>query len=95
MNLKDIHTENKTLSAKSLAKSPQSKITAIQILKDGMLKEHVSKTPAILICVLGEVSYEDEKGINVLLNPGDFYEIEPMVKHWVKAMANSQLLLTN
>lgn len=93
MNLKDNHTPTKEVSARPIFKTDGFSVTALQILKDGLLKEHMTKTPALLTCVEGEVIYEDEKGRKVVLHPGDYHEIEPMVKHWVKGMEDSQLIL--
>jgi quercetin dioxygenase-like cupin family protein len=93
MNLSENHIPDKEVSAKSVFEKTEAKVTAIQILKDGLLKEHSTKTPAVLVCVSGEVVYEDEKNNKELLTSGDYYDIEPMVKHWVKGIKNSQLLL--
>ena len=92
MNLKDLH-QNKALSTKPLDRSVASRVTAIQLLKDSCLKEHITTLPAVLICVLGTALYEDEKGNKIIVNPGDFHPIAPKVKHWVKAIEDSQLLL--
>jgi len=93
MNLAKVHMEGQMVSAKTIATKTASRVTAIQLLSGGLLKEHITKTPAILLCVLGAVVYEDEKGREVRLSPGDFVEIEPMLKHWLKGVAVSQLLL--
>ena len=92
MRLSDLH-EKKDVSAKPLAESLSAKVTAIQILAGKLLKEHITTIPAVLICVIGEVVYEDEKGNSINLKPGDFKEIEPMVKHWVKGIRDAQLVL--
>lgn len=91
MKLSEVHDENKEVSAKPI--SGFKNAIAIQILKNGLLKEHISKTPATLVCVLGEALYEDEKDHKVTLKPGDIFEIEPLVKHKVKGIADSQLIL--
>lgn len=91
MKISEVHDENKAVSAKPI--SGFKSAIAIQILKNGLLKEHITKTPATLVCVLGEVVYEDEKDQKMTLKPGDIFEIEPMVKHWVKGIADSQLIL--
>ncbi len=93
MNLKEIHIHKKEVSAAPISEHTKAHVMAIQILKNGLLKEHITKTPAILVCIIGEVEYEDEKGSKILLNPGDFHKIEPMVKHWVKGIVKSQLIL--
>ena len=93
MNIKNLHTQEKAVSATSLFKSELGNATAIKIQKDGELKEHITKTPALLICVEGEVIFENEKRIKEKLLSGDFINIEPMVKHWVKGIIESQLIL--
>lgn len=93
MNLKELHTAEKAVSATRIAGSHTADVMSLQVLKDGLLKEHVSKVPALLICVVGELVYEDEHGTSVRLLPGDLHHIEPMVKHWVKGIQNCQLVL--
>ena len=93
MNIKELHTLEKPVSAISLFKSEMGNATAIQILKGGKLKEHITKTPALLICIEGEVIFENEKGIKETLMSGDYVNIEPMVKHWVEGTIESQLIL--
>ncbi len=93
MNIKDLHTEDKAVSAISLFKSEKGNATSIRILKDQLLKEHITQIPALLVCINGNVFFENEKGQKVELQPGDYTLIEPMVKHWVKATMDSQLIL--
>ena len=42
MNIKDLHTEDKAVSAISLFKSEKGNATSIRILKDQLLKEHIN-----------------------------------------------------
>ncbi len=93
MNIKELHTQEKPVSAISLFKSEMGNATAIKILKGEKLKEHITKTPALLICIEGEVIFENEKGIKERLRIGDYVNIEPMVKHWVEGTIESQLIL--
>lgn len=93
MNIKELHTQEKPVSAISLFKSELGNATAIQILKGGLLKEHITKTLALLICMEGEVVFENENGLKEKLLPGDYVNIEPMVKHWVEGTIESQLIL--
>lgn len=93
MNIKELHTQEKPVSAISLFKSELGNATAIKIMQDGKLKEHITKTPAILICIEGEVIFENENGIKETLMAGDYINIEPMVKHWVEGTIESQLIL--
>ncbi len=92
-HISKLHDTNKDVSAQLLFNGTEGKVMALQIQKDGLLKEHITKTEALLVCVSGEVVYEDEKGNKYALKTGDFINIEPMVKHWVKGLADSQLLL--
>jgi hypothetical protein len=84
MNIKEIHTQEKPVSATSLFKSELGNATAIQILQGGKLKEHITKTPALLICMEGEVIFENEKGIKETLLSGDYVNIEQMEKNWLE-----------
>ena len=92
MNLKDVFTESKPLQTKKMFNSNES-VTTIQLLADAQLKEHVTKVPAFLVCVAGEVFFENEKGVKEKLHSGDFINIEPGVKHWLNAESDSLLLL--
>lgn len=93
MNIKELHTQAKPVSAIAIFKSELGNATAIKILKGEILKEHITKTPALLICMDGEVIFENEKGIKETLLSGDYVNIEPMVKHWVEGTIESQLIL--
>lgn len=93
MNLRTLHSHEKPVSAISLFKTEQSNVSAIEILNGEQLKEHITKTPALLICVIGNVIFENEKGIKEELLSGDYIHIEPLVKHWVDARMDSQLVL--
>ncbi len=93
MNIKELHTQAKPVSAVPLFKSEQGNATALQILQGELLKEHLTKVPALLICMDGKALFENEKGIKETLTPGDYVNIEPMVKHWITGLADSQLIL--
>ncbi len=92
-NISSMHEATKAVSAKPLFKGQEGVVNALQIQKDGLLDKHVTKVPAILICVAGEVVFENEKGFKQTLSNGDYINIEPMVTHWVKGLQDSQLLL--
>ncbi len=93
MNIKALLSSEKAVSTAVLFTLEMASATAIQILKDEQLKAHVTKVPALLICVLGEVEFEDETGAKETLLSGDYVRISPMIKHWVNANTNSQLIL--
>ena len=92
MNLKNLFTEDKLLQTKKIFTATEA-VIAIQIKAGAQLKEHVTTIDAILFCVIGEVIFENEKGIKEALFSGDYINIEPHVKHWVVANADSYLLL--
>jgi quercetin dioxygenase-like cupin family protein len=93
MNIKSVNPTDKGVAAKMIFKTATSNVTAIQILAAELLKEHITKTNALLICISGEVLFENEKSESVTLKAGDFLEIEAMVKHWVKGVETSNLVL--
>jgi quercetin dioxygenase-like cupin family protein len=92
MNISALHIENSSVSAKQLFKG-EGQVIAIQIIAGQQLKEHITKVPALLLCVEGEVVYKDEQQREVTLLPGDYHPIEPMVKHWLDAVSDSNLIL--
>jgi quercetin dioxygenase-like cupin family protein len=65
----------------------------LQIAKGEILKEHLSKIPALLVCISGNAVFTDENGIVVNLNSGTYVMIEENVKHAVKAIEESNFLL--
>lgn len=93
MNIEELHQQTKEVSATSLFKGEVGTATAIQLEKNGTLKEHTTKTPALLLCVSGVVSYEDENKKQITLKQGDYILITPDVKHWLNAEEKSQLVL--
>ncbi len=93
MKISNLHTQDKEVSVISLFKGEIGTSTAIQILKDGKLKEHITKTPALLLCIVGKVNYEDETGELIEISSGDYVNIMPNVKHWLVASELSQLVL--
>ena len=93
MNLKELHTDSKGIQTNMMFPATEGKVISLQILKDSKLEEHVTKVPALLVCVSGNAVYEDEKGIKAVLFSGDFVKIEPNVKHWVNGIESTNLLL--
>jgi quercetin dioxygenase-like cupin family protein len=93
MNIKDLLHHEKAISTAMLLKTEQASATAIQILQGEQLKEHITKVSALLICILGTAVFENEKGVKETLQAGDYISIDPMIKHWVNAIRDSQLIL--
>jgi len=82
MNLKELHTEAKGVQTNMLFPTTDGKVISLQILKGSTLEEHITKVPALLVCVSGNAVYEDEKGTKAVLFSGDFVKIEPNVKQY-------------
>ena len=93
MILKNLHTENKPVQTQLLFEPKDAKVISLQIAKGETLKEHVSKIPALLICISGNAVFTDDKGTVVNLNSGTYVMIEENVKHAVKAFDESNFLL--
>ncbi|MEX2564698.1 MAG: cupin domain-containing protein [Cyclobacteriaceae bacterium] len=66
--------------------------TAIQLQQNGTLKEHITKTPALLLCIEGRATYKDENNQEFTLEKGDYVLITPNVKHGLYAFVQSQLV---
>ncbi|WP_298776451.1 hypothetical protein [uncultured Empedobacter sp.] len=53
MNLEELHQQEKEVSATLLFKGEMGTSTAIRLEEKGILKEHITKTAALLVCVSG------------------------------------------
>ena len=93
MNIKDLHNDSHAISTISLFKTVEGNVVSLQILANEKLKEHITKVPAILLCITGEAIFENEKGDNFVLTNGDYVNIEPLVKHWVNAKSTCNFIL--
>ena len=93
MNLKDLHTEQKDVQTALLFAPTENKVVSLQIAKGKQLSEHITKVPALLVCVTGSGSYGDESGRKISLKQGDYVKIESNIKHWVDAYEDSNFLL--
>lgn len=93
MNLKNLHTENKAVQTNVMFQPTDGKVISLQIAKNEQLAEHVTKIPALLVCVSGNATYNDENGNSIKLKSGDYFNIPVNVKHWVDAHEESNFLL--
>lgn len=93
MNIKALHSKDRSVSAARFFQGEEGTLMAIRILNGKQLKEHITKTPALLVCLEGKVIFKNELGLEEILTPSDYLRIEPMVKHWVEAVMDSDLLL--
>ncbi|WP_339624744.1 hypothetical protein [uncultured Winogradskyella sp.] len=92
MNLKNLHTEDKAVQTQLLLNAKEGKVVSLQIASGKQLKEHVSKVPALLLCVTGKGIYREASG-KTTLEPGDYVIIKKDVKHQVDALTDSNFIL--
>lgn len=92
MNISELHTKEQEVQAKRIF-TGEGQVNSIQLLAGGLLKEHITTIPALLLCIKGHAVYEDETGISEALHSGDYVNINPNVKHWLKGIENSNLIL--
>lgn len=93
MNTLELHSIDKPVSALKLFSADEGNVLSLQILEGARLKEHITKVPALLVCLNGQVKFENVADFSVELNSGDYVAIEPNVMHWVDGLKDSQLLL--
>lgn len=93
MILKNLHTENKPVQTKIVFEPIESKVISLQIAKGETLKEHISKIPALLVCVSGNAVFTYENGTIINLKSGVYVLIEENIKHAIKAIEESNFIL--
>lgn len=93
MNLINLHSSDKPVQTQVLFEPTENKVIALQIAKNEQLKEHVTKVPALLVCINGDATFSNENGEKIHLKSGDFIKIPVDVKHWVDAHELSNFLL--
>ena len=93
MNLINLHSSDKPVQTQVLFEPAENKVIALQIAKNEQLKEHVTKVPALLVCINGDATFSNENGEKIHLKSGDFIKIPVDVKHWVDAHELSNFLL--
>ena len=93
MNLKSLHTEQKAVQTQILFQPTEAKVISLQIAKNEQLAEHITKVPALLVCVSGNATYNDEKGEKINLKSGSYVNIPINIKHWIDAHEENNFLL--
>lgn len=93
MNIKDLHPSVKGVSTFSVFKGEEGTVRSLHLSKGEKLAKHQSKTNALLLCVDGEIIFENGNGVKEILRQGDYVNIESMVDHWMNSIADSYLLL--
>jgi quercetin dioxygenase-like cupin family protein len=68
-------------------------VISISTKKGEEMKEHITKSIALLTCVIGKIHYEEHTGRKVSLIPGEYVVIPSLVSHKFSAVEDSQLLL--
>ena len=93
MKINDLHDSTRSVSALAMFTGEEGKVIAIQINNNETFKEHITKVPAMLVCISGMATFENEDGFKETITQGSYIMIEPMVKHWVIASEDSQFVL--
>jgi quercetin dioxygenase-like cupin family protein len=93
MNLETLHPAEEKTSIKTFFKTEEGSVISISIKKGEEMKEHITKSVALLTCVIGKINYEEHTGRKETLSPGDYLVIPLMVSHKFFAEEDSQLLL--
>lgn len=93
MNLQDLHTADKAVQTHLLFEPTDQKVIAMQIAKGEQLKEHITKVPALLVCVSGNAVFSNENDVTINLKSGVYIKIEVNVKHKIDALEQSNFLL--
>lgn len=93
MRITQLHDGLKEVSAKPFFKGETGQTISLHLKQGGVLPEHMTKTPAVLVCIQGKVNYSEETGFSTVLTQGDFQEIPANVKHQLNALEASDCLL--
>lgn len=91
--IQKLHPSRKEVSAEILFKGDEGINQSIHLAKDAELSKHQSKTPALLMCVIGEVLFQNENAVQETLKPGQYVHIAPNVQHWIYSVQDSYLIL--
>lgn len=92
-NISSLLGNDKPVQTSLLFNNVDQKVIVLKIQEDQILKEHISKVPALLICISGEGVYTEGKEKRVLMKKGDYLEIPKDVIHAVSAKVTSEFLL--
>lgn len=96
MNAKNISTilgNDKAVQTSLLFNNVDQKVIVLKVLANEILAEHISKVPALLVCVSGEGIYKEKGGPSILMKDGDYVLIPQDILHEVSAIKTSEFLL--
>lgn len=92
-SISNVFKDEKAIQTKVLFNNVDQKVIVLKIQENEVLKEHVSKVAALLVCINGEAIYKEKDGRTISMKNGDFVEIPKEVLHEVVATKESEFLL--
>tara|TARA_B100001778_G_C18181525_1_gene447102 strand:- start:63 stop:440 length:378 start_codon:yes stop_codon:yes gene_type:complete len=92
-SISNVFKDEKAVQTKVLFNNVDQKVIVLKIQENEVLKEHVSKVAALLVCINGEAIYKEKDGRTISMKNGDFVEIPKEVLHEVVATKESEFLL--
>ena len=93
MKLKKLHTTDKEVQTAILIKTKeQGTAISLQIDAKKVLKKHITKVPAVLVCISGKATYKEENK-TLKLKKGSYVMIPANVIHEVIAKKKSNFIL--
>jgi len=93
MKLKNLHKTDKEIQTAILLKTTnQGTVIALQIDANKVLKKHITKVPAVLVCVSGKAVYKEDNR-SIKLKKGSYVMIPANEIHEVIASKKSNFIL--
>jgi quercetin dioxygenase-like cupin family protein len=92
-NISGVLKGDKPVQTSVLFNNVNQKVVVLKIQEGDTLKEHLSKVPALLVCVSGVAVYKEKDGKEIEMKVGDYVEIPQDVLHEVVAIKLSDFLL--
>lgn len=92
-NISSVLGNDKAVQNSLLFNNVDQKVIVLKILANEILAEHISKVPALLVCVSGEGIYKEKEGQSILMKDGDYVLIPQDILHEVSAIKTSEFLL--
>ena len=93
MNITDSIDTTKAIAVAQLSLEGNPLVNSICMQEGAHLKKHITKVPALLLCVKGEIEYESIDGTKALLCSGDYVHIPAEVEHWLNAKTKVEAVL--
>ena len=90
--LKELIQTKKEVNAAHIFDYVSGHQTLLKLDAGAHVKPHTSKVPAVLLCLEGEVEYQEEDR-NDTLKATNYIEIKPDVLHWLDSSTGCLCLL--